>query len=1047
MKQTLKFIPWLLILVVHVSLWAQELFVADSPRQIPDLDDGYGVAFRDLNEDGLPDLYLVRFRGLNRLLLNQGTGQPFSDATIISGLGGNLMPQGIHNLELGAGALDVDNDGHVDVMTAGWGVTTRLFKNPGHFPFQDFASLNLQLPLDANGCIGADVNGDGWLDLFLTDEHYSNRLLVNHKHKGFYDETRAWGLVYNGISQGAAFCDVDCDGDPDLYVTNWFGPDLFYENAGDHFIRRKVPIPPCEESFTTNSVTFGDTDNDGDFDFLVTNREGRNFLIENASCPGDTTWRFRDISTTSGMDDASVSYGSVFADFNHDGWLDCFVTNIGGNQCYLNTKDGHFQKSFEESGSGYSTGAACADVDLDGDPDLFVANKDTFSVLYLNTTDNAHYIRFKLTGVRSNRDAIGAHVRLYKAGQHFEPEALLAAREISGGSGYLSMNETTVHFGLDTVEWVDARVRFPSGREILLPRVQAGHTYRIHEYGAVAGFAIRVSRTIALQVVRPVFWHVTGLIAFGLALLVLFVIWGRRRYQWSHATLNGMLAGFLAVVVCCMLLLHYMAVLQLLGVIFIFHLVLVGVLVVISERVLRIRQSQLVYHDMLISLSQKIIHIHDDEALVKTVLETVTAQPFFRDCCVALYDEEHDQFSQLICLGLVCSKSQINAMDMRQEFVRAFGETTHLTAEKAPLFRRYFDCLHAELLVSIQRDGKFYGFIALGGKTLPLRIMKETVDLFCSLANQMAFALENNAYLKQSTEMIRKLTEAQVRETYLEKLEKTNQSLESKNRELGTLYQQLQTTQSQLVQKEKMASLGQLVAGISHELNNPVGFLYANMKQLSGYLERIESVIRGDSISPADEWLNDLEDLIEESVRGAQMVKDLTVNLKTFSHLDQAQWKLSNIHQGLESCLMILTPVLKNRIAVHKSYNADGTIECNLGQLNQVFINLLNNAAQAIVDEGEIQISTDDEGDQIVISVQDNGKGIPIAAQSKIFDPFFTTKDVGEGMGLGLSISYRIVQEHGGSLTFESEEKKGTTFFVRLPHRQPHAQSSTKTKE
>ena len=231
----------------------------------------------------------------------------------------------------------------------------------------------------------------------------------------------------------------------------------------------------------------------------------------------------------------------------------------------------------------------------------------------------------------------------------------------------------------------------------------------------------------------------------------------------------------------------------------------------------------------------------------------------------------------------------------------------------------------------------------------------------------MAIALENIAYIRQSNEMIKKITAAQLREKYLRELEATNANLDAKNRELQKLYNELKNTQSQLIHSEKMASLGQLVAGISHELNNPISFIYANVKQLKSYHKHIEGLLyklqqphktADKDARSIHKLLPDLKGLIEDTVHGSRIIKELVENLRKFSHLDQAEWKKSNIHEGIETSLMILKPQLKDRIHIHKDYQAGGIIECNIGQLNQVFLNCLANASQAISEKGNIWIST-----------------------------------------------------------------------------------------
>jgi two-component system NtrC family sensor kinase len=229
-----------------------------------------------------------------------------------------------------------------------------------------------------------------------------------------------------------------------------------------------------------------------------------------------------------------------------------------------------------------------------------------------------------------------------------------------------------------------------------------------------------------------------------------------------------------------------------------------------------------------------------------------------------------------------------------------------------------------------------------------------------------------------------------------------------------------------------------------------VGYIYSNVKQLKSYVKKIETFLSDMKTSEAVEdkkttsreryqadkirpLLPDIRSLIDDTILGSQMVKTLVHSLRTFSHLDQAEWKKSDIHEGIDTCLMILNPELKNRIRVHKDYGSTGVIECNIGQLNQVFLNLLSNAAQAIEGSGNIWIRTKDDDGSVVVEIKDDGSGISQDIQPKIFDPFFSTKDVGKGIGLGLSISYSIVKNHNGTIEVQSGDGEGSLFTVILP--------------
>jgi len=253
---------------------------------------------------------------------------------------------------------------------------------------------------------------------------------------------------------------------------------------------------------------------------------------------------------------------------------------------------------------------------------------------------------------------------------------------------------------------------------------------------------------------------------------------------------------------------------------------------------------------------------------------------------------------------------------------------------------------------------------------------------------------------------------------------------------------ELKAAEAQLVHSEKMAGLGKLVAGVAHELNNPIGFIYANMGHFARYIGVLKSVcenatLSGEDAEKAEKAFVTLEKLIASCSNGSQRIKEIVLGLRTFSRLDEAERKSVDLHEGIDSTLTLLEHHMKDRITVEKQYGDLPMVECYAGQLNQVFMNLLTNAVDAIEGEGTITIATRVENDGVAISFTDTGSGISEDAQSQIFDPFFTTKDIGKGTGLGLSISYGIVEKHGGKIGVESEVGKGTTFTIVLPTQMP----------
>lgn len=269
---------------------------------------------------------------------------------------------------------------------------------------------------------------------------------------------------------------------------------------------------------------------------------------------------------------------------------------------------------------------------------------------------------------------------------------------------------------------------------------------------------------------------------------------------------------------------------------------------------------------------------------------------------------------------------------------------------------------------------------------------------------------------------------------------------------LEFLNAELKSTQSQMLQREKMASIGQLAAGVAHEINNPIGFVSSNLrsldkyiKKLISYIERLETQFKEQLPDPWQEikrerkklkidfLIEDCVDLIEESLDGSERVRKIVQNLKTFSRVDQAEEQLADLNECLESTIAIVWNEIKYKATLEKELADLPDLHCNPQELNQVFTNILVNAAQAIEKNGLIKIRSWLDGDVVKISFQDNGSGIAPENREKIFEPFFTTKPVGEGTGLGMSISYEIVKKHGGDILLESEVGQGTTFTLSFP--------------
>ena len=395
----------------------------------------------------------------------------------------------------------------------------------------------------------------------------------------------------------------------------------------------------------------------------------------------------------------------------------------------------------------------------------------------------------------------------------------------------------------------------------------------------------------------------------------------------------------------------------------------------------------------------------------------------------------------------------------------AIAETYHNKLRASPLIQGAFEA--EGFFAGLGENGRVLYFTAAPLHDGQGRVTGAIETLQVITERKLAEEALRNAHSDLELQVLKRTTELEQANLLLARDVKIREDAEAvllrRNAELSELNGRLKEAQEQLLQAEKMASIGQLAAGVAHEINNPIGYVHSNIGSLEGYLgdlfRILDAYVAAEAEMPADQPVcaeprrlraeldlaflrQDIPQLMNESKEGISRVRKIVQDLKDFSHVDSSQeWRWADLHQGLDSTLNVVNNEIKYKAEVVKEYGELPQVECLPSELNQVFLNLLVNAAHAIADgeRGRITLRSGSEGERVWIEVADNGCGIAPENLKRIFDPFFTTKPIGRGTGLGLSLSYGIVKKHGGSIEVDSEPGRGTTFRIVLPLRQDHA--------
>jgi signal transduction histidine kinase len=420
-------------------------------------------------------------------------------------------------------------------------------------------------------------------------------------------------------------------------------------------------------------------------------------------------------------------------------------------------------------------------------------------------------------------------------------------------------------------------------------------------------------------------------------------------------------------------------------------------------------------------ISEAMVSMLSAREIVDRILVAVTDTMGVERSMVLLMSEESGQLvaeaargdweEELRAFTLPPDHPIARALWMRRKELAREDFDEEADPEQREACRDVFDTLDVELLEPILFGVDLLGVIAVGRKLSGERLGQDERQLLGTLANQSAIAIENARAFDEIAQL-NKTLEARVEERTHE----------------------LRDTQAQLVQSEKMRSLGQLVAGVAHELNNPIGFVHANLQLLEEYVTRLlQPDLEPDKRRRTQEAI---AKLLARSREGTERVKRIVQDLRTFSRTDQAELQQVSLNDEIDRTLALIEPRLKGNQVV-RDYGELPPVRCFAGQLNQVFLNLLMNSCDALEGRGTIRIQTRAAPAGVVLVFEDDGPGMPPEVLSRIFEPFFTTKAVGKGTGLGLSISHGIVARHGGEMQVESRPGEGARFTIRLPLEPP----------
>lgn len=909
------------------------------------INDVYGVTVSEFNGDQLPDIYLTCYKSLNHLLINQGNGY-FQDRVIGSGVGGNIETRvGKQKYEYGSLAADFDRDGDTDLLLAGKSNTTRYFINKGKASFSNFTeSSGLPRNLEITDGALADFNEDGYPDFVLADENRGLRIFYNQKYNHFIEtSTDSLHLPSSGL-RAVKVSDINQDNHQDILAVYQNDPPVvLLNNRHKGWALTKESMFPQKTPAFVNSVSFCDVNNDGSNDLYFCTENGRDALyIFNKQKK-----IFEDQSKMWGIKNGGRSYSCVPADFNLDGLKDLYISRYGQDFLYLNKGNKLFidvasDTIYSKAGylSGYNTGAACADIDNNGTHDLIVGNTDFWSSLLQNLSFGKASLKIKLFTTQDTKEALGAKIWLWPAGQKHDAAHLIAYKEILPSVGLFSQNQTCHIFAAATGDYFDLRVRFLNGEEKNYRQLKKGTEIIVRQSGWFTEYLYKFGRTVLQFLHIPnMIWEILKLILFLLFVLasVRFI---EHRYRWrpAHTALYVLL--ILSVYIALTLLMNHSGA---------FYHILPFAMVLFALLVLMAVNEPIRKTNLLHNLRQQKLHeagtrlaaSPEEQQAMQIVRDTLGFILSYRRFLVYTYHFNGNYF-------LFQDKVSKTPSAARPKIILEREIVDKLRLTKEPVTNNEFSFLWQDaqenlediMVFPLTRKNKLLGVILLEADGHDLGKDAALMETICYLFLQLSIALDNIRILRD------------------------------------------------LQEQEKIAAIGSFSGSIIHNLKNPIDGLRMIIEILKQ--ETAEN-------DPVNEY-------IEELYKGIRSLKQKLIHSFDFIHYAQSNMEKIMLNELISAIIRNYSDSQNTLFRLELTQDQlflKGDREQLTFAFENIIQNAME--ASSLSEPVVISTKRSSRNEMAEIKIADQGKGIASSEIASIFNLFYSTKGKNRGLGLTIT--------------------------------------------